>query len=167
MTDRAVFGRQYTSYQPAGSEVWLLNGTAVSTSPARTQDFTAGTSLIQGQVVYVSGVYVLPASAASGVASEEFNAIGITAEAAVATQPVAVTFDDIAVVSAVNITADSTLVPGQYYYLSKYSGELTQFSTASGTVTASGGFAALVSLGQALSTTEIHVEIEPPIGLYS
>lgn len=167
MTDRAVFGRRYTSYQPAGSEVWLLNGTAVSVSPARTQDFTAGTNLIQGQVVYVSGVYVLPASAASGVAPEQFNAIGITADSATATQSVPVVLDDIAVVSDVNITADSALVPGQYYYLSQYDGELTQYSTASGTVTAASGYGALVSLGIALSTTELHLEIESPVDLYS
>ena len=82
MTDRAVFGRRYTSYQPAGSEVWLLNGTAVSTSPATTQDFVAGAPLIQGEAVYISGTFVLPSSAASGVQPEVFNVIGLTAAAA-------------------------------------------------------------------------------------
>ena len=75
--------------------------------------------------------------------------------------------DDIAVVSAANITADSTLVPGQFYYLSQYTGEITRYSTASGTVTAASGYAALVNLGIALSTTELHVEIEAPVVLYS
>lgn len=167
MTERAIFNRKYTSFTPGSQQVWLVNGAGVTTSAAQTQDFTAGSTLIQGQPVYVSGTYVLPASAASGVASEQLNVIGITAEAATTGNPVAVNVDDVAVVSAANITADSTLVPGQYYYLSQYTGEITQYSTASGTVTAASGYAALVNLGIALSTTELHVEIEAPVDLYS
>lgn len=167
MTNRAIFNRQYTDYTPGGQQVWLVNGTGVTTSAGQTQDFTAGSTLIQGQPVYVSGVYVLPASAASGVAPEQYNVIGITAEAATTGNPVAVNLDDVAVISAANITADSTLVPGQYYYLSQYTGEITRYSTASGTVTAASGYAALVNLGIALSTTELHVEIEAPVDLYS
>lgn len=167
MTERAIFNRKYTSYTPGGQQVWLVNGAGVTTSAAQTQDFTAGSTLIQGQPVYVSGTYVLPASAASGVAATNYNVIGITAEAATTGNPVAVNLDDVAVVSAANITADSTLVPGQYYYLSQYTGEITRYSTASGTVTAASGYAALVNLGIALSTTELHVEIEAPVDLYS
>ena len=167
MTTRAIFNRIYTDYTPGGQQVWLANGTGVTTSAAQTQDFTAGSTLIQGQPVYVSGVYALPASAASGVAPEQYNVIGITAEAATTGNPVAVNLDDVAVVSAANITADSTLVPGSYYYLSQYTGEITRYSTASGTVTAASGYAALVNLGIALSTTELHVEIEAPVDLYS
>lgn len=167
MTTRAIFNRQYTDYTPGGQQVWLVNGAGVTTSAAQTQDFTAGSTLIQGQPVYVSGVYVLPASAASGVALEQFNVIGITAAAAAIGSGVAVNVDDIAVISDANISAESTLVPGQYYYLSKYTGEITRYSTASGTVTAASGYAALVNLGIALSTTELHVEIEAPVDLYS
>jgi hypothetical protein len=165
MTERAIFGRRYSSYQPAGTEVWLLNGTGVSVTAAGTQSFVAGTNLIQGQVVYVSGVYALPASAASGVSPTQYNAIGLVAAPASAASPVSVVVDDIAVVGTVNITAGTSLVPGEYYYLSTSPGELTQYSTASGLVTAASGFAALVSLGQALSTTELQVEIEAPIVL--
>jgi hypothetical protein len=165
MTERAIFGRRYSSYQPAGTEVYLLNGTAVSVTAAGTQSFVAGVNLIQGTVVFVSGIYALPASAASGVTPAQFAAIGITAEAASATNSVSVVVDDIAVVSDANITAETSLVPGQYYYLSKATGELTRYSTASGLVTTASGFAALVSLGQALSTTELHVEIEAPVTL--
>lgn len=167
MTERAIFNRKYTDFNPGGTQVWLVNGAGVTTSAAGTQDFTAGSDLIQGEAVYVSGVYVLPASAASGVAPEQFNVIGITAEPAITGANVAVNVDDIAVVSAANITADSTLVPGQYYYLSQYTGEITRYSTASGTVTAASGYSALVNLGIALSTTELHVEIESPVDLYS
>jgi hypothetical protein len=165
MTERAIFGRRYSSYQPAGTEVYLLNGTAVSVTAAGTQSFIAGANLIQGQVVYVSGVYALPASAASGVSPARYNAIGLVAAPASAASPVSVVVDDIAVVSNVNITAEVSLVPGQYYYLSRATGELTRYSTASGLVTAASGFAALVSLGQALSTTELQVEIEAPVTL--
>ena len=167
MTERAIFNRKYTSFTPGSQQVWLVNGAGVTTSAAQTQDFTAGSTLIQGQPVYVSGTYVLPASAASGVAATNYTVVGITAEAATTGNPVAVSLDDVAVVSAVNITADSTLVPGQYYYLSQYTGEITRYSTASGTVTMASGYAALVNLGIALSTTELHVEIEAPVDLYS
>jgi hypothetical protein len=167
VTERAIFNRKYTDFTPGGTQVWLVNGAGVTTSAASTQNFTAGSNLIQGQVVYVSGTYALPASAASGVAPERYQAIGITAAAASNGSSVAVNLDDIAVVSDVNITADAVLVPGQFYYLSRYSGELTRYSTASGTVTAASGYAALVNLGLALSTTELHVEIQPPVDLFS
>lgn len=163
MTERAIFNRKYTSYTPGGQQVWLANGTGVTTGAAQTQDFTAGSTLIQGQPVYVSGTYVLPASAASGVASEQYNVIGITAEAATAGNPVAVNLDDVAVISAANITAENSLVPGSYYYLSQYTGEITRYSTVSGTLTAADGYAASTSVGQALSTTELSVEIEVPV----
>lgn len=163
MTDRAIFNRRYTDFTPGSQQVWLINGAGVTTSAAQTQEFTAGATLIQGQPVYVSGTYVLPASAASGVAPEQFNVIGITAAAAATGSGVAVNVDDIAVISDANISAESTLIPGSYYYLSKYTGEITRYSTASGTVTAASGYAALVNIGLALSTTELQVEIEAPL----
>ena len=54
MADRSIFNRKYTSFTPAGAEVWLINGAGVTTSLPSTQNFTAGSNLIQGQVVYVS-----------------------------------------------------------------------------------------------------------------
>ena len=77
-----------------------------------------------------------------------------------------VTLDDTVVLSSANLTGETALVPGQYYFLSKYTGQLTRFSTASGTITASGGYSALVNVGQALSASELQVEIEPPVVLY-
>ena len=76
----------------------------------------------------------------------------------------AVNVDDVVVVSAANITAETTLVPGEYYYLSKFTGQLTRYTTASGSITASGTdqYQALVALGKAFSTTELEVEISPP-----
>jgi len=166
MTTRSIFNRQYESYTPGSTQVWLLNGAGVTTTPVTTQTFTAGTNLIQGDVVYVSGVYALPASAASGVASTVYNAVGVTTTAAAASASVTVTLDDVAVIASANIVDATQLVPGEYYYLSKYAGKLTAYSNASGLVTASSGYAALVSIGQALSPTELQVEIEPPVVLY-
>ena len=167
MTERSIFNRRYTDYTPISTQVWLLNGDGVATTASSTQTFTAGANLIQGQVVYVSGVYALPASAASGVAPEQYQPVGITAEAATLSSLVAVNLDDIAVISDANLTADTALVPGQHYYLSQFDGQLTRYSTASGTVTAASGYAALVNLGLALSTTELHVEIQPSVELFS
>lgn len=166
MTTRAIFNRQYTDYSPGGQQVWLVNGAGVTTSAVKTQAFTAGAALIQGDVVYVSGTYVLPASAASGVSPDKYAAIGITAEAAASSATVNVILDDTAVISDLNIAAETALVPGQYYYLSKYDGQITRYSTASGVITAASGYAAVVGIGQALSTTELQVEIEPPVVLY-
>ena len=167
MTDRAIFNRKYTDYIPASNQVWLVNGAGVTTLPVKSQTFVAGTNLIQGDAVYVSGTQVFPATAASGEASFKVNAIGFTTASATVTSGVSVVFDDIALINSSNLVGESQLVPGQYYYLSKYTGEITRYSTASGIVTAASGYAALVNLGIALSTTELHVEIEAPVDLYS
>ena len=168
MTNRAIFNRKYTEFQPGDTPVFLVNGGGVtSSSPTSLVNFTAGADLIQGEVVYVSGVYAVPATAVSGVDSAQHQAVGLTAEAAVQNATVSVNLDDIAVVSAANLTADTQLTPGQYYYLSKSQGQLTAFSTASGTVSAGSGYAVLVNLGLAVSTTELHVEIQPPVDLFS
>jgi hypothetical protein len=164
MADRAIFNRKYTSFSSAGTEVWLINGAGVTTTASATQSFTAGSNLVQGAVVYVSGTQVFAASAISGVAAFNYGAIGITAASAGVTSGVAVNLDDVAVINAENITAESSLIPGEYYFLSKYTGQLTRYTTASGSITASGtdNYQALVGLGVALSTTELEVEIKPP-----
>ena len=163
MTDRAIFNRRYTSFSPGGQQVWLVNGTSVTTSASTTQTFTAGSALIQGAPVYVSGTYALPASAGSGVATTNYSVIGFATESAASGSGVAVVLDDTAVISSANLVGETQLTPGQYYYLARYSGQITKYATASGTVTASGGYAALVTVGLALSTSELQVEIEPPV----
>jgi hypothetical protein len=166
VTDRAIFNKRYTGFTPANTQVWLANGAGVTTTSSTSEEFLAGTDLIQGEVVYVSGLYVLPASAASGVSPNLHQPIGITSEAAPTNSGVTVILDDIAVVSAANLVGETSLTVGEPYYLSKYSGKLTRYSTASGVVTAPSGYAALVNLGTALSTSELHVEIQPSIVLY-
>lgn len=165
MTDRAIFNRRYTSFTADSTEVFLVNGAGVTTTPVTTLSFTAGENLDQGDVVYVSGTYVLAASAASGVAETNWSAIGITSEAASASASVNVILDDIAVISSGNILFDSVLTPGQYYYLGREAGKLTSFSAPSG-VTASGGYAVLAPIGLALSASELSVEIAPVTILY-
>jgi len=168
MPDRAIFNRKYTSFTPAGTQVWLVNGVGVTTTFPTTQTFTAGQNLIQGQVVYVSGTSVFSATALSGVPAAQYEAIGITSASAGVSSGVAVILDDVAVLGSANITAESTLVPGEYYYLSKYSGQVTRYSTASGVISASGAsqYQALVGIGTALSTTELEVEIDQPVVIY-
>jgi len=164
MTNRAIFNRKYSSFTSASTEVWLVNGAGVTTSPTTTVSFTAGQDLIQGTPVYVSGVYVFEASAASGVVPELFIAIGITAEAASTSASIDVVLDDVAVISSGNLIHESSMVPGTYYYLSNLSGKLTSSSAPSG-ITVSGGYAASAPMGLALSASELNIEICSPITL--
>jgi len=164
VTDRAIFNRRYTSYTPGTTQVWLVNGAGTATSPASTLTFTAGDTLIQGETVYVSGTYVLPASAASGIDPAIWNAIGVTAEAAAASADVSVILDDIAVISASNLVHQSALTPGQYYYVSNNAGKLTTATAPSG-ITISGGYGAMTVVGLAISSSELHVEVGSPVTL--
>lgn len=164
MTDRAIFNRRYTSFTPGSTQVWLVNGAGVTTSVASTVSFTAGTDLEQGEVVYVSGTYVLPASAASGTAPELWAAVGLTSEAASASAAVLVILDDIALVSSGNLVHETSLTPGQYYYVSNVAGRLTSANPPSG-ISVSGGYNALTAVGLALSPSELHVEVQSPITL--
>lgn len=164
MTDRAIFNRRYSSFTPGSSEVWLVNGAGVTTSASKTSSFTAGESLTQGTPVYVSGVYVLAASAASGVNPSNYNVIGFTAESASISTSVDVVLDDTAVISSGNLIHETSLTPGKYYYISNIVGKITNNLAPSG-VTASGGYAALSSVGLALSPSELSVEISSPINL--
>ena len=162
MANRSIFNRRYTSYTPGSTQVWLVNGQGVTTSPTTTLDFTAGETLIQGEVVYVSGAVVLGANAASGVAAELYNPIGITNAAAAEAETVGVILDSNATISSSNLIHESAMTPGQYYYLAREKGKLVSADAPSG-ITMSGGYAAVVPLGLALSTSELQVEIQGPI----
>ena len=70
MTNRSIFNRRYTSYSPAGVEVYLLNGAGISSQLNPTFDFELGEDLDSGSVVYVSGAVIFAASAASGVSAD-------------------------------------------------------------------------------------------------
>lgn len=133
-----------------------------------TRDFTAGEILSQGNVVFVSGTSVFKASALSGLAPENYAAIGITTTAATAGGNVTVNLDGEVTVNSGTVVTRNQLSPGIPYYLSKFSGEMTPFSTTSGTVTNSGTnqHQALVYLGKATTTTALEIEIQPPIILF-
>ena len=168
MANRSIFNRRYTSFDSAGQEVYLVNGAGVVTTLSSSTNFTAGESLVQGAVVYVSGTQIFNATALSGVADFKYKAIGITSASGSPGQSVAVVVDDAVTLSSRNITAESALVPGEVYYLSKYSGQVTRFTTVSGSVTNSGTdqYQALAVIGTALSTAELEVEINSPVILY-
>lgn len=168
MTERAIFNRKYTSFNSGGTEVWLVNGAGVTTEPTSVISVTAGEALIQGDFVRVSGAYVVKASALSGLAPENYAVVGATTEAATLGSSVSISTDGVVVLSSSNITASGSLVPGSQYYLSKYSGQIVPYSSASGLVTNSGTdqYQALVPVGQALSTSEFNIEIQPEIVLY-
>lgn len=170
MTDRAAFNRRYTSYQSDGTQVWLANGAGASASAgggSETKSFTAGESLVQGAAVYVSGTYVFNANAASGIANFNYNVIGLTTEAASGNAPVTVNLDGIVPISSSNLAYETSLSVGEYYFLSNVNGKLVKYQTASGLVAASNNYGALVNIGTAISTSELSVEIQPIVELYS
>ena len=169
MANRNIFTRSFQSFNSGGTDVWVLDGEGVSLTLPAAQSYTAGETLIQGDFVYVSGTRVFKASAISGVATTRYGVIGATTQAAPTGSGVAVSTDGIVSIGSANLTADVSLVPGNYYYLSKFSGKITRYSTASGTVSASGTdqYQVAVPVGYAVSNSELDVEIQPPIILYS
>lgn len=169
MANRNIFARSFQSFNSGGTDVWVLDGEGVSLSLPASQSYTAGETLKQGDFVYVSGTSVFKATALSGVAAFRYGVVGATTVAAPVGSGVLVSTDGIVSIGTANVTADVTLVPGEYYYLSKYSGQITRYSTASGLVSASGSnqYQVSVPVGYAVSNSELDVEIQPPIVLYS
>lgn len=132
--------------------------------------FTAGETLNQGEVVYVSGLSVFKASALSGIAPFNYQAIGIVenTQQISAGNPCSIVLNGETIVSGAAIVDSTFLTPGQTYYLAKYPGKVTPYSSASGFVTNSGTdqYQALVVLGKATTSQHLDVEIEPPIILF-
>jgi hypothetical protein len=169
VANRNVFARSFQSVNSGGTDVWVLDGEGVSLSLPASQSYTAGETLIQSDFVYVSGTSVFKASALSGVAAFNYGVIGATTVAAPAGSGISVSTDGIVSIGNENVTADVSLVPGEFYYLSKYSGQITRYATASGLVSASGTneYQVSVPVGFAVSNSELNVEIQPPVILYS
>jgi len=169
VTERAIFNRRYTSYTPGSDTVWLINGGGVTTSSQVTQEFTVGSDMEQGTPVYVSGTVIFPAVALSGEADFKNKVIGFTTAYGYTASGVAVNTDGVVILQGKNITADNTLIPGETYYLSKYTGQVTRFSTASGIISNSGidQYQVLAPVGTAVSASELEVEIQSPIALYT
>jgi hypothetical protein len=169
MATRSIFNRRYSSFQSDGTTVFLANGQGNATSASPSTSLLAGSNFAAGTPLYVSGAYVVPAIAASGVDTNQIQVVGFSSEAGVTNSLVQVALDGVVDVTAVNITAETSLSPGQYYYLSKYRGQIVKFETASGLISGSGVFAysASVPVGLALNNTQLSIELNNPILLYA
>lgn len=143
---------------PSGDYI-TVSGTDISS----VKNYTAGESISVGQFVCFDAGSLVKASAASGVDSTRYNTFGCAITAGGVSDTIKVNSDNIVTLSSSNITADVALTPGESYYLSKFYGEVTRFSTTSGTITFAEGYGALVYVGRALSTTQLEVEIQPKI----
>ena len=149
-----------------GSNTILASGDYITVSGvdvSSIKTYTAGETLAVGEFVCFDAGSLVRASAASGVDPVRYNTFGCAITAGNATDTIRVNSDNIVTLSDPNITAESQLTPGESYYLSKYFGQVTKYSTASGGITFAEGYGALVYVGRALSTTQLEVEIQPKI----
>jgi hypothetical protein len=149
-----------------GNNTVLASGDYITVSGidvSSVKNYTAGESISVGQFVCFDAGSLVKASAASGVDATRYNTFGCAVTAGGVSDTIKVNSDNIVTLAGSNITADAALTPGESYYLSKYSGEVTRYTTASGSVTFAEGYGALVYIGRALSTTELEVEIQPKI----
>jgi hypothetical protein len=154
-----VLGAGSNTIVPSGNYI-LVSGVDVSSI----KTYTAGDPLNIGNLVCFDAGSLVQASAASGVAAARYNVIGVAVTSGNAGALVRVNSDNIVTLGSQNITAETQLVPGDHYYLSKYYGEVTRYSTASGVIDkTTGGYGALVYVGRAISTTELEVEIQAPV----
>ena len=150
----------------AGSNTVLSSGNYITisgTDVSSVKTYTAGETIAVGEFVCFDAGSLVKASAASGVDPVRYNTFGCAITAGNATDTIRVNSDNIVTLSDPNITAESQLTPGESYYLSKYFGQVTKYSTASGGITFAEGYGALVYVGRALSTTQLEVEIQPKI----
>ena len=149
-----------------GSNTVLSSGNYITisgTDVSSIKTYTAGETLAVGEFVCFDAGSLVKASAASGVNPVRYNTFGCAITAGNVTDTIRVNSDNIVTLSDPNITAESQLTPGESYYLSKYFGQVTKYSTASGGITFAEGYGALVYVGRALSTTQLEVEIQPKI----
>lgn len=111
----------------------------------------------------------MPGIAASGVDTGQISIVGFSIENATTGNPVQVALDGVVDLTAANLTAESSLSAGQYYYLSKFRGEVVKFSTASGLISGSGtdAYSASVPLGLAINTTQLSIELNNPVLLHA
>jgi len=149
-----------------GSNAILASGnyiTVSGTDVSSIKTYTAGETIAVGEFVCFDTGSLVKASAASGVDPARYNTFGCAITAGNATDTIRVNSDNIVTLADANITAESQLTPGDSYYLSKFAGQVTRYSTASGGITFAEGYGALVYVGRALSTTQLEVEIQPKI----
>ena len=163
MTDLTAFNRTYTAYTRQGTTVFLANGGLSSTASGYnpTIDIIAGENMDKGSPVYVSGTRCFAATASSSSQLFESNVIGFTEETASLGAPVTVDLDGVVNIPGDRVTGEAGLTPGRYYFLSRYKGELTTNSSASGTVERP-DYQVSVPVGVAVTTTALTIEIGSP-----
>jgi hypothetical protein len=147
MPTRSIFNRRYSSFQSDGTTVYLANGQGNVTGSVPIVSLTAGDNFAAGTPLYASGSVVVPAIAASGVDTNQIQVLGFSTEAGVDGSAVQVALDGVIDLTAGNITAETSLTAGQYYYLSKFS--------------------ASVPVGLAINTTQLSIELNSPVLLYA
>lgn len=150
----------------AGNNTVLSSGNYLTISGidiSSVRSYTAAEVVASGQWVSFDSGALVVASAASGVNPSRHNVFGCAVNAAGISGSLTVNSDNIVTVYGHNITADTQLTPGESYYLSKFSGQLTRYTTASGSISLAGGYGALVYVGKALTATQLEVEIQPKI----
>jgi hypothetical protein len=164
MPTRSIF-----NFQSDGTTVYLANGQGNVTGSVPIVSLTAGDNFAAGTPLYASGSVVVPAIAASGVDTNQIQVLGFSTEAGVDGSTVQVALDGVIDLTAGNITAESSLTAGQYYYLSKFRGEIVKFETASGQISGSGtdAYSASVPVGLAINTTQLSIELNSPVLLYA
>jgi len=169
MPTRSIFNRRYSSFQSDGTTVYLANGQGNVTGSVPIISLTAGSNFSAGTPLYASGTVVVPAIAASGVDTDQIQVLGFSTEAGTNGSAVQVALDGVVDLTAVNITAETSLSAGQYYYLSKFRGEIVKFETASGQISGSGtdAYSASVPVGLAINTTQLSIELNSPVLLYA
>jgi|TARA_R110000803_G_scaffold77155_2_gene142018 hypothetical protein len=169
MTTRSIFNRRYSSFRSDGTTVFLANGQGNVTAQTPVIELVAGDNFSAGTPVYPSGTFVVPGIAASGVDTGQISIVGFSIENATTGNPVQVALDGVVDLTAANLTAESSLSAGQYYYLSKFRGEVVKFSTASGLISGSGtdAYSASVPLGLAINTTQLSIELNNPVLLHA
>lgn len=154
-----VLGDGSNTIVPSGNYI-LVSG--VDTSSIKT--YTAGEAINIGDFVSFDAGSLVKATALSGVAACRYYTIGSAVTSGGLGDTIRVNSDNIITLADHNITAETELVPGAAYYLSKFYGQVTRFDTASGLITLnSGNYGALVYVGRALSTTQLEVETQGPV----
>ena len=169
MVTRSIFNRTYTDFQAGSTPVFLVTGQGNVTGSSPVVEIEAGVDMIAGTPVYPSGTVVVPGIAISGVDTQQLSIVGFVTQNVTAGSNALVATDGVIDLTDVNITAESSLSAGQYYYLSKFRGQVVKFETASGTITGSGtdAYAASAPLGLAINTTQLSIELNSPILLYA
>lgn len=161
MSERQIFNRRYQPFQSDGTTVYLTTGVSQVTSPGTSIDVEAGETLIPGTAVFAFGTpaQIFKATAISGVTLEHASVVGFTQAGATVGGDVGLTTTGIVAIPGENVVGETQLTTGDAYFLSKFDGQITKYSTTSGLIQTSEMYQAVAPVGVALSPTELSVNI--------